>query len=169
VYTLDLSSGESTPFSTTEFAEPFADISPNGRFMAYSSNESGSYQIYVRPFPAGNGKWQVSIEPGVVPRWRGDGRQLFWRTDAGIDSAVVETDGATFRAERPQPAIRGRFRGGLKGVGSGGYLFADYDVTPDGKRFVLFADEQGESNRGPRHVTLLTHWFDRLDALEGLD
>ena len=169
IHTLDLSSGESTPFSTTEFAESFSDISPNGRFLAYSSNESGSYQIYVRPFPKGDGKWQVSVEQGVVPRWRADGRELFWRTADGIDSAAVETDGATFRAERPQPAIRGRFEGGMNGVGAGGFTFADYDVSPDGRRFVLFEERQAGSEEGHRHVTLLTRWFDRLEALEGLE
>ena len=86
----------------TEFGEGFSDISPDGRFLAYASNESGTYQVYVRPFPSGEGKWQVSDAPGTSPRWRADGRELFWRNDDGIVAAAVETDGPTFRAGKPQ-------------------------------------------------------------------
>ena len=56
--------------SSTRFAEGFADFSPNGRWLAYASNESGQYQVYVRPFPSGEGKWQVSDSSGTTPRWR---------------------------------------------------------------------------------------------------
>ena len=164
---LDLESRETKPFLNTEFGEGFSDISPDGRFLAYASNESGKYQVYVRPFPAGDGKWQVSDGPGTSPRWRADGRELFWRNDAGIVAAAVEIDGPTFRAGKPQQLFSGRFLGGLGGVGATGLTFADYDVMPDGKRFVMFPDAESGTRGDHQHLTLVTRWFDQLKPIEG--
>ncbi len=159
---LDLSTGEAKPWLTTQFGEGFSDISPNGRFLAYATNESGRYQIYVRPFPSGEGKWQVSDAPGTSPRWRADGRELFWRDDEGIVAAAVETDGPTFRAGKAERLFSGRWKGGLTGIGAGGLSFADYDVAPDGKRFVMFPDEGSGTKADHQHLTLVTRWFDQL-------
>jgi serine/threonine-protein kinase len=159
---LDLETREAKPWLSTQFGEAFADISPNGRFVAYSSNESGTYQIYVRPFPSGEGKWQVSDAPGTAPRWRADGRELFWRNDDGIVATAVETDGPTFRAGKPAPLFSGRWKGGLTGIGASGLSFADYDVARDGKRFVMFPDTDAGTKGDHQHLTLVTHWFDQI-------
>jgi serine/threonine-protein kinase len=165
---LDLESKETKPFLSSEFGEGFSDISPNGRFLAYASNESGRYQVYVRPFPSGDGKWQVSDGPGVSPRWRADGRELFWRNDAGIVAATVESDAPTFRAGKAQQLFTGSsFRGGLNGIGTAGLTFADYDVTPDGKRFVMFPDVDAGTRGDHQHLTLVTGWFNQLKSIEG--
>jgi serine/threonine-protein kinase len=163
---LDLESGETKPFMVTQFGEGFADISPDGHFLAYSSNESGTYQVYVRPFPSGEAKWQVSDAPGTAPRWRADGRELFWRNNEGIVAAPVEIDGTTFRAGKPQQLFEGAWKGGLNGIGAGGLSFADYDVAPDGKRFAMFPDVEAGAKGGHQHLTLLTGWFDQLLSLD---
>jgi hypothetical protein len=76
--------------------------------------------------------------------------------------ATVEIEGDTFRAGRPQPILEGSYRGGAAGLSLAGNSFADYDVAPNGQRFVLFpsADESGQAEHP--HITLITHWFDAL-------
>ena len=165
---LDLETKKETPLLDTQFGEGFADISPNGRFIAYASNESGSYQIYVRPFPAGEGKWQVSDAEATAPRWRADGRELFWRDDEGLMAAAVETAEPSFRAGKPQRLFSGPWRGGTNGIGASGLSFADYDVAPDGKRFVMFPGAGPQARSGARqHLTLVTRWFDQFSSIGG--
>jgi len=156
--------GERKPeeFLATSFSEGNSAFSPDDRWMAYASNESGRSEVYVRPFPSRGGKWQVSDGGGGYPRWSRDGRELFYRTDEGIMGASVESAGDTFRAGKPQPVFQGSFRGGSAGLPLAGNNFADYDVTPDGQRFVMFpaADDDGAGQHP--HVTFVTHWFDDL-------
>jgi serine/threonine-protein kinase len=164
---LDLETREAKSLLDTRFGEGFAEFSPNGRFLAYASNESGQYQVYVRPFPSGEGKWQVSDSSGTTPRWRADGRELFWRDDDGIVAAAVETDGASFRAGKPERLVSGAWRGGLNGIGASGLSFADFDVTADGQRFVMFPDVAEKTQGGVRqHLTLVTRWFDQLASID---
>jgi serine/threonine-protein kinase len=129
--------GKPEEFLSTPFSEANGAFSPDGRWMAYASNESGRSEVYVRPFPARGGKWQVSDGGGGYPRWSRDGRQLFYRTDDGIMVAPVESSGDTFRAGKPEPVFKGPFRGGTAGLALAGNNFADYDVTADGQRFVI--------------------------------
>jgi serine/threonine-protein kinase len=156
--------GKGTPelFLSTPFAESDGAFSPDGRWLAYASDESGRSEIYVRPFPPGGGKWQVSDGGGGYPRWSGDGRELFYRTDEGIMVASVEVTGDTFRAGKPRPVLEGAFRGGLGGLGLAGNTFADWDVTPDGQRFIMFPSVDDSGQVEHPHVTLVTHWFDEL-------
>jgi Tol biopolymer transport system component len=66
------------PFANSQFLESQGQLSPDGRWIAYASDESGQYEVYVRPFPSGEGKWRVSTASGREPRWRGDGKELFY-------------------------------------------------------------------------------------------
>jgi serine/threonine-protein kinase len=156
--------GEREPevFLSTPFNEANGAFSPDGRWLAYGSNESGRFEVYVRPFPPRGGKWQVSDGGGGYARWSRDGRQLFYRTDEGLMVASVDTAGDTFRAGRPRPVFEGVFRGGIRGVGLAGNSFADYDVTPNGQRFVMFPAPEDSGQGEHPHVTLVTHWFDEL-------
>jgi len=150
------------PFASTRFGESSASFSPDGRWLAYDSNESGRQEVYVRPFPARGGKWQVSDGGGAYPKWSRDGRELYYRVDEGLMVATIETVGETFRAGKPRPLFSGAFRGGVAGLPLGGYVFSDYDVAPDGKRFVMFPGA-GPSGRAEHpHVTLVTQWSDEL-------
>jgi len=149
-------------FLSSPFRESDAAFSQDGRWLAYTSNESGRLEVYVRPFPPGGGRWQVSDGGGAYPRWARDGKQLFYRTDSGIMTTPVEATGETLRVGKPTVAVQGPFRGGTTGIGAGGFTFADYDVSPDGARFVVFPAGSGPGRAEHPHVTLVTHWFDDL-------
>src|SRR5205807_2272753 len=75
--------GSPVKFLQTDFIETQAQFSPDGRWVSYVSNESGMFEVYVRPFPNGPGKWRVSNSGGFEPRWRSDGKELFYLTQSG--------------------------------------------------------------------------------------
>ncbi len=125
---------EIRPLIKSPFSEASAAISPDGRWVAYKSNESGRFEIYVRPFPAvEQGRWQVSTDGGFEPRWARNGRELFFTIGGGgagpptILAASVQP-GASFVAGKPAVVLK-------LPVSSS---FA-YDVAPDG-RFLLHRD-----------------------------
>jgi serine/threonine-protein kinase len=152
--------GELELFLKSEFQEGTAKFSPDGRWVAYHSNESGRSEIYVRPFPAAGGKWQVSDEGGGFPTWSGDGRSIFYRTDEGIMTAAVEAEGGTFRVDKPKLLFDGSFRGGAQGMAVLGYAFPDYDVSAATGDFVMFPESEQEG-RGA-HVNLVLNWGEEL-------
>jgi serine/threonine-protein kinase len=78
------------PLLNTTFREADGAVSPDGRWLAYTSNESGRLEVYIRPFPTGAGRWQVSDAGGGLPRWAGTGRELFYRVDDGIMVASID-------------------------------------------------------------------------------
>jgi serine/threonine-protein kinase len=149
-------------FLATDFAERHPDISPDGRWIAYTSNESGRFEIYVRPHPAAGGKWQISDGGGTWPVWARSGRELFYRTNQGIMVASIEVQGDSLRVGTPQEVVKGDFRGGLFGISVGGYLFADYDVSPDGQRLVMFPEDADPMRK--THVTMVFNWFNELQS-----
>ena len=152
--------GELELFLKSEFQEGTAKFSPDGRWVAYHSNESGSSEIYVRPFPAAGGKWQVSDEGGGFPTWSGDGESIFYRTDEGIMTAAVQAEGGTFRVDKPKLLFDGSFRGGSQGMAVLGYAFPDYDVSATTGDFVMFPESEQEG-RGA-HVNLVVNWGEEL-------
>jgi serine/threonine-protein kinase len=158
---LSLADKKVEPLLNSNFREADPSISPDSRWLAYSSNESGRLEVYVRPYPSGAGRWQVSDNGGAFPRWSGSGRELFYRVDDGLMSASIEGLGDSLRTGKPTRLFTGAFRGGATGIGVGGNTFSDYDVSADGQRFVMFPASDAEStNRGI--VTLVTPWFDEL-------
>lgn len=147
-------------------ATPFVEIdpafSPDGRWIAYASTESGQQQIYVRPFGAGGGRWQISDAGGGYPRWSRDGRELFYRSNTGVMAVSIEATEGTLRTGKPVELFTGDFRGGAGGIGIASNVFADYDVTPDGKGFALFAEAGSTPGERAGHVTFVSNWFDDL-------
>jgi len=121
------------PFLQTEFSELQGQISPDGHWMAYSSDESGSREVYVRPFPAAEGKWRISTAGGIQPRWRGDSRELFFVGADGKMNAVtgkaVSGTKPSFEASAPLPL----FDSHIVDIP----VAFEYDVTADGKRFLV--------------------------------
>jgi Tol biopolymer transport system component len=116
IFVLPLDEGaKPEPYVATPFTEEYPDFSPDVRFVAYDSNESGRLEVYVRTFPKGEGKWQVSDGGGAQPRWSADGRHLFYRTGEGIDVVDVESAGGSFRAGRIRNLFKGNFHGGIQG------------------------------------------------------
>ncbi len=155
--------GAFEPFLATGFAESEGSFSPDGRWVAYQSNESGRSEVYVRPFPPAGGRWQVSDEGGAYARWSRDGSELFYRTDDGIMAVSVEATGDGFGASRPRLIASGNFMGGLGGVSVGGSTFAEYDVAPDG-RFVMFP-AAGEEAPNVQLARVVVNWFPELERL----
>jgi Tol biopolymer transport system component/predicted Ser/Thr protein kinase len=122
-------------FLRSEFNELFGQLSPDSHWMAYTSDETGQREVYVRPFPAGEGQWKISIAGGEQPRWRGDGRELFFLAAEGkMMSVSVKAAAGTkpsFEPATPQPLFETHLA-----HGPADNVF-EYDVTADGKRFLL--------------------------------
>jgi Tol biopolymer transport system component len=125
-----------------------AQFSPDGRWMAYASNETGTMEIYVSPFPSGSGKWQVSSAGGEEPRWRQDGTELFYLSPEGKMMAVPVTTGASFQAESPVALFEAHRR---RPVSS--HDVFSYDVTADGQRFLIVA-KVDETKAAPLSISL---------------
>ena len=123
------------PYRISEFNENEAALSPNGRFLAFTSNESGRNEVIVQPFPdAGRGRWQISSEGGSAPRWRSDGRELFYIDLKGrIVGLSVTVTGPTFSIQQTSLTMQTPLPVPLQTAGSS----APYDVAPDGQRFLL--------------------------------
>jgi Tol biopolymer transport system component len=144
---------EPIPLLHSEFNEIEGTVSPDGRWLAYASNESGSYEVYVQPFgPAAsktsNGKWQISIGGGRDPHWRGDGREMFYRAPGGKMMAVaVKTDGNGFVRSVPQRLFEVRSTVLETFV-------SRYAVNTDGTRFLIAADPESSSESSPLHITV---------------
>jgi Tol biopolymer transport system component len=107
-------------------------MSPDGRFIAYYSNETGTPEVYVQTWPLGGGKWQISNGGGLLPRWRGDGKELFYRNAAFEFYAVTVTLEPRFTAGIPQQLFKRRLQGDNPGTPS-------WVVTRDGQKFLLNA------------------------------
>jgi Tol biopolymer transport system component len=119
------------PYLQTPFNEDHARFSSDGRFIAYSSDESGRYEVYVQTFPASGNKWQISAGGGAQPRWRRDGKELFYISPERKVMAVdIKTDSSTFEAGAPKALFQTR----LPGYPAPRNY---YDVSADGQRFLI--------------------------------
>jgi eukaryotic-like serine/threonine-protein kinase len=144
---LSLADGTTRPFADSPFEESHAKFSPDGRWLAFTSDETGRDEVYVRPFPQGEGKWRVSVAGGTTPRWRGDGRELFYgASDGKLMALPVTTSGSTFEPGSPQPLFATRLR-----FEDGGH----YDVAPDGATFVF---NEWVEERDPRPMSIVLGW-----------
>jgi serine/threonine-protein kinase len=161
---VEMDTGKNETFLGTPFLEGGPAFSPDGRWIAYVSGESGAPEIYVQSYPAGGGKWQVSAGTGTEPRWAASGKELFFRTNEGIMVASVQIESSSFRADRARPLFTGAFMGGLAGVTIPGFSFPDYDVTRDARRFVMFP---GDAQQGfdVTSVNVVSGWFGELERL----
>jgi serine/threonine protein kinase len=132
-----------------------AQFSPDGRWMVYASNETGSWEIYVSPFPSGNGKWQVSNAGGQEPRWRQDGKELFYLSADGKLTAVEVTTDAGFKAGSPVALfhIHPRLPVSSQDVFS-------YDVSGDGQRFLVIT-KMDEATAAP--LSILLNWSSEME------
>jgi Tol biopolymer transport system component len=121
------------------------ELSPDGRFIAYDSYDSGSQQVYVRPFPGQGGKQQVSTDGGWDPRWRRDGKELFFEHEGKMWALEVKSKGSRLEVGNARPLFEAHswFWGGPV-----------YDVTPDGKRFLVVAPSEG----APETINLVVNW-----------
>jgi len=132
-----------------------AQFSPDGRWMAYASNETGNWEIYVSPFPSANGKWQVSSAGGQEPRWRQDGKELFYLSADGKMMAVAVTAGPSFAAGSPVALFQTHRRQPVSSLD----VFS-YDVSGDGQRFLIDA-KVDEANAAP--LSVLLNWASEME------
>ena len=145
---------EAWPYLVTAFDEEHSQFSPDGRWVAYASDESGRPEVYVRSFPDPGRKWPVSTSGGLAVRWSRDGRELFFQ---GLDAkqvmvAAVRTE-PTFRAEPPTPLFKSEHPFGDAG---------DWDVMPDGQRFVAVLMDEEEPE--PEQIVVIPNFADELKA-----
>jgi serine/threonine-protein kinase len=137
-------------------------ISPDGRWMAYTSNESGQTQVYVRPFPeVEGGRWQVSTSGGDSPLWSPDGRELFFRNGDAVMAVSSKTD-PTFSVETPKMLFRGTYVGAVLAYDD--WDFATWDISPDGKRFLMMKETGAAATGGgrSRKINVVLNWFEEL-------
>jgi Tol biopolymer transport system component len=128
--------GKVSPLLTSPFSETAGTFSPGGRWLAYFSNESGRFEVYVQPFPGPGGRWQISNAGGETPRWRADGRELYYVAPGGRLMAVEVKTGESFEAGAPRFLFQANLRR-LPG--------AQYDPASDGQRFLLNLSEEDRS------------------------
>jgi serine/threonine-protein kinase len=154
--------GATTPLIHTKYREVNAEISPNGRWIAYQSNESGMNQVYVRPFPnVDAGHEQVSTGPvGSRPLWARSGRELFYVDDAANRLMVVpvQSDGETFRLGTPVKVFDYRLVVNPSGTRS-------FDISPDGQRFLVIkenATNDQSSTATPASMVVVVNWLEEL-------
>jgi len=151
------------PLVQTSFNELNAEVSPDGRWVAYQSNESGVNQVYVRPFPkVETGHWQVSTSGGTMPAWAHSGRELFYANANGMWVVTVQATGAIFSAGNP-----------TKLFDLGRYSFNNssrtYDVSADGQRFLMIknAEAGGQNSATSPSMVVVEHWTEELRARVG--
>jgi Tol biopolymer transport system component len=136
LWTLEMT-GErrAAPLIESPFRKETARFSPDGRWIAYSSNEGGTHQIFIQPFPElGRGKWTISTRGGREPRWRGDGAELYYMEPSGTLMAVdLEVNGDRIEPGQPQPLFELGFP--LPAPNAAPDYF--YDVSADGERFLI--------------------------------
>jgi serine/threonine-protein kinase len=139
----------------TRFDEGGAALSPDGRWLAYTSNESGRNEVYARPWPGPDRKWLVSTGGGFHPVWARNGRSLFYSTGERLMEVKVTAE-AQFRAGQPRLRFAARFA-------DAGTIFAPpYDIAPDGQRFV--ASLEGEATKERVDIVAVPDWFEELKA-----
>jgi eukaryotic-like serine/threonine-protein kinase len=133
------------PFKQTVAAERQGSLSPDGRWMAYTSNESGRPEVYVEPVPGPGGRWQISTAGGEQPRWVRNGKEIVYRNGTKMMSASVQIQPG-FAAAKPVELFDRKFdRGGSVG---------GYDVSPDGQTFVMTRAEQAN----PTEIRVVVGW-----------
>ncbi len=153
----------SPPFEAKQLIQSAEDqnnpaVSPDGKWIAYESGESGSNEIYVRPFPdVEAGRWQVSNAGGRQPLWARDGSELFYFDGDGFLVSVAIQMTPTFNAGRPRKMFEARYIGG--GARS-------YDVSPDGQRFLMLEPAtQPDAEDDSARIVVVVNWLEELKRL----
>ena len=148
--------GKPTIFLNTPAIEQMPMFSPDGRWLAYASNESGRFEVYVRPYPGPGGKWQISTDGGTFPKWSRNRPELFYSTtDGHIMVVAFSVDGSSFHPEKPRPWSERNFA--ISTAWTGGF-----DIHPDGDRFALATIPESQTPVKQDRVIFLFNFFDEL-------
>jgi Tol biopolymer transport system component len=156
---LDLEEGTVHPLIESKFHQLGGDFSPDGRWYAYMSNESGRPEVYVSPFPGPGGKWQISNSGGNWPRWSRDGEEIYYRAnDDSMVSVSVHAGEGGFSAGNPE-----RLFDASAYVAN---FFSGFDVDPDSEQFVMIeihGAQEGAPDRS--QIRFVLNWFEQIERL----
>jgi Tol biopolymer transport system component len=148
--------GEPKTFLSSAFDEESPALSPSGRWLAYQSTESGTWEVYVTPFPGPGAKWQVSTGGGLFPKWSPNGKELFYRTpNDTIMVTSYSVSGDSFHPDKPRLWSPGQFT-----EEAGGNL--NFDLHPDGQRFAVLKAASAGETAPVNKVTFIFNFFDEL-------
>jgi Tol biopolymer transport system component len=142
-------------FISTQFREYHPMISPDGRWLAYQSNETGRFEVYIQPFPDGGRKWLVSAGGGTQPLWARNGEELFFRNGDKV-MVVSVRPGPDFEASTPRLLFE------FPSLGFTGYGSPNYDITPDGQSFVMI---EPEAQIPQTEFYAVVNWIEELKRL----
>jgi eukaryotic-like serine/threonine-protein kinase len=146
---------KTVPVIRNQFWNPFCALSADRHWLAYSSNESGRYDVYGMPFPSGGGKWPISVAGGTEPAWRADGKELFYLAPDRYLMAVPITTGSSVQPGTPQRLFEAPVSSNITSA----YTRNQYIVTGDGQRFLVNEPVGGKSFSA---VTVVVDWFSAL-------
>ena len=153
--------GSTEPLLATEFSERNAEISPDGRWLAYESNASGQYEIYVRPFPnVEDARWVISNGGGKRPLWAPDGRELFYLAPGARLMAVGVQTEPSFAPGNAEVVFEGGYYARSSPIGR------TYDISPDGERFLMIKESAGGDST---EFVVIINWFEELKRLVPTD
>jgi Tol biopolymer transport system component len=153
IWVLNLKDHKEQPFLRTRFYEASPMFSPDGRWIAYVSDESGRYEIYVQPYPGPGGKWQVSTDGGTEPHWTMNGRELVYRNGDKVIVVGVATQ-PTFSTGKPRILFEGPYV-------SPAINTRTWDASLDGQRFVMLKPVRQEQ-APPTQINVVLNWFEEL-------
>jgi serine/threonine protein kinase/Tol biopolymer transport system component len=156
IWVLRLTDLKTQPFLRTPFDESVPRFSPDGRWLAYISNESGRHEIYVQPYPGPGGKWQISTEGGTEPAWNPNGRELFYRSGAKMMAVDIVTQPG-LAAGKPRVLFEGKYEPSPA-------TSPNYDVSPDGQRFLML--KRSEQQEAATQINIVLNWFEELKRRE---
>jgi Tol biopolymer transport system component len=153
IWVLRMSDRKAQPFLRTPFNESVPRFSPDGRWLAYVSDESGRYEIYVQSYPGPGGKFQISTDGGTEPVWNPNGRELFYRTGDKMMAVDIATNPG-FTAGKPRMLFEGPYAPTPA-------TFPNYDVSPDGQRFLMLKPVE-QTEAAPTRINVVLNWFEEL-------
>jgi serine/threonine protein kinase/Tol biopolymer transport system component len=155
IYTVSLrGDGDPKPVLVTDSYEGSAKLSPNGRWLAYSSNDSGKMEVYLRPFPSPDKRWQVSTQGGTQPIWNSNGREIFYRSDNKMIAVSLSLQGDEPTLSPPVVLFDQAYEYGS------GITIPNYDVSADGQQFLMVKGRAGASQ-----LRIVLNWFEELKRL----
>jgi eukaryotic-like serine/threonine-protein kinase len=149
------------PLVQTPFDERDGIVSPDGRWLAYEANDSGSYEVYVRPFPdVARGHWQISTSGGTQPLWSRSGQELFYFAPDRTVMRVSVAKGSVWTAGTPAQVLEGRYV-----VSTSSNWLRNYDIAADGQRFLMIKPGGSDATDTPPHMLVIEHFDEELKRL----